>query len=199
VRKAFIFLLPSFASGVGMKSSLVVVVVLVVCLLAAGCYAQSSSRFQSVGGDFGKNMISNIKANDTKPDAASDSNNGSLWGWGNSPKGTLVVDGNLIGDPKLTMKKLSVVNNWLGDSFVDPYGTAAPAYSYTDAATGEPVTTYVDPITGQSYYTYTDSKTGRMIYVYFNPETGVPTYTSFGPVSGQYIEQKKFALPPIFS
>ena len=199
VRKAFIFLLPSFASGVGMKSALVVVVVLVLCLLAAGCYAQSSSRFQSVGGDFGKKMISNIKANDTKPAAASNSNNGSLWDWGNSPKGTLVVDGSLIGDPKYTMKKLNVVNNWLGDSFVDPYGTATSAYSYTDAVTGEPVTTYVDPITGQSYYTYTDSKTGRMIYVYFNPETGVPTYTSIGPVSGQYVEQKKFALPPIFS
>ena len=181
-----------------MKSALVVVVVLVLCLLAAGCYAQSSSRFRSVGGDFGKNMISNIKANDTKPSDASD-NKSSLWGWGNSPKGTLVVDGSLIGDPRYTMKKLNVVNNWLGDSLVDPYGTATSAYSYTDAVTGEPVTTYVDPITGQSYYTYTDSKTGRMIYVYFNPETGVPTYTSFGPVSGQYVEQKKFALPPIFS
>ncbi|MCX6673955.1 MAG: hypothetical protein NTY37_09280, partial [Methanothrix sp.] len=114
------------------------VVVLVVCLLAAGCYAQSSSRFQSVGGDFGKKMISTIEANDTKPAVAS-GNNGSLWSWGNSPKGTLVVDGNLIGDPKYSMKKLNVINNWLGDSFVDPYGTAAPAYSSTDAQTGEPV------------------------------------------------------------
>ncbi|MHB8120110.1 MAG: hypothetical protein ACYDHX_15560 [Methanothrix sp.] len=174
------------------------VVVLVVCLLAAGSYAQDTSRFQSVGGDFGKKMISTIKANDTKPAVAS-GNNGSLWGWGSSPKGTLVVDGNLIGDPKYSMKKLNVINNWLGDSFVDPYGTAAPAYSYTDPQTGEPVKTYVDPISGQSYYTYTDSKTGRMIYVYFNPETGVPTYASFAPVSGQYIEQEKFALPPIFN
>jgi hypothetical protein len=151
-----------------------------------------------VGGDFGKKVISTIKTNDTKPAAASNSNS-SLWSWGNSPKGTLVVDGNLVGDPKYTMKTLNVTSNWLGDSLVDPYGTAAPAYSYTDPQTGEPVQTYVDPITGQSYYTYTDSKTGRLVYVYFNPETGVPTYASFTPVSGQYIEQKKFALPPIFN
>lgn len=174
------------------------VVVLVVCLLAAGCYAQDTSRFQSVGGDFGKKMISTIKANDTQP-AASSGNNGTLWNWGSSPKGTLVVDGNLIGDPKYSMKTLKVTKNWLGDSFVDPYGTASPAYSYTDPQTDEPVTTYVDPVNGQSYYTYTDSKSGKTIYVYFNPETGVPTYTSFAPVSGQYVEQKNSPLPPIFS
>jgi hypothetical protein len=179
-----------------MKSAFAVV--MAVCLLAAGCYAQSSSRFQSVGGDFGKNMISTIKASDTKPASASD-NKSSLWSWGSSPKGTMVVDGNLIGDPAYTMKRLNVTSNWMGDSLVDPYGTAAPAYSYTDPQTGEPVQTYVDQITGQSYYTYTDSKTGRLVYVYFNPETGVPTYASFSPVSGQYIEQKKFSLPPIFS
>jgi hypothetical protein len=182
--------------GFGMKTALAVVV-LVVCLLVAGCYAQDTSRFQSVGGDFGKKMINTIKSSDTKPAAAG--NNGSLWSWGSSPKGTLVVDGNLIGDPRYTMKKLNVTSNWLGDSFVDPYGTAAPAYTYTDAQTGEPVQTYVDPITKQSYYKYTDTKTGRLIYVYFNPETGVPIYTSFGPVSGEYKEQNKFALPPIFS
>jgi hypothetical protein len=181
-----------------MKTTLAVVIVLIVCLLAAGCYAQSSSRFQSVSGDFGKKMISTIRASEAQLAAASD-NKSSLWGWGNSPKGTLVVDGNLIGDPAYTMKKLNVTNNWLEDSFVDPYGTAIHAYSYTDAVTGAPVTTYVDPNTGQSYYTYTDLKTGRLVYVYFNPETGVPTYVSFTPVSGQYIEQDTFSLPPIFS
>jgi len=180
-----------------MKTAFSVVVVLVACLLAAGCYAQSTSRFQSVGGDFGRKMISTMKANDTKPADASENKN-SLWSWGNSPKGTLVVDGNLIGDPKYTMKKLNVTSNWLGDSFVDPYGTASPAYSYTDPQTGEPVRTYVDPNTGQSYYTYTDSQTGKLIYVYFNPETGAPTYASFTPVSGQYLEPNQFTLPPIF-
>jgi hypothetical protein len=180
-----------------MKTALAVVV-LVACLLAAGCYAQDTSRFQSVGGDFGKKIISTIKSSDTKP-AASSNNNGSLWSWGSSPKGSLVVDGNLVGDPAYTMKNLNVVKNWLGDSFVDPYGTASPAYTYTDPQTGELVKTYVDPVNGQSYYTYTDPKSGKTVYVYFNPETGVPTYASYGPVSGKYVEQKKFSLPPIFS
>ena len=54
-----------------MKTALAVVV-LVVYLIALGCYAQDTSRFQSVGGDFGKKMISTIKAVETKPVAASD-------------------------------------------------------------------------------------------------------------------------------
>lgn len=117
---------------------------------------------------------------------------------GSAPKGRILVDGNLIGDPRYTIGNLSVTNNWLGDSFVDPYGNT-PAYSYTDPVTGKPVKTYVDPITGQSYYTYTDSRTGRVVYVYFNPETGEPTYSSFSPLSGQYLEEVQYALPPIFS
>jgi hypothetical protein len=181
-----------------MKKALVAAVVLIACILAASCLAQSSSRFQSVGGDFGRTMIGTLRAGDSEPAAASNSS-GSLWSWGSSPKGTVVVDGNLIGDPRYTMKKLNVISNWLGDSLVDPYGTAAPAYSYTDQQTGEPVETYVDGMTGQSYYTYTDSKTGRLVYVYFNPETGEPTYVSFTPVSGEYSEEKRFSLPPIFS
>lgn len=171
---------------------------LAICLMAAGCYADDTGRFQSVGGDFGRKLINTIKSSDAEPTAAS-GNNGSLWSWGSSPKGTLVVNGNLVGDPAYTMKTLNVVKNWLGDSFVDPYGTSSPAYSYTDPQTGEPVATYVDPVNGQSYYTYTDSKSGKTVYVYFNPETGVPIYASYGPVSGQYVDQKSSTLPPIFS
>lgn len=175
----------------------VVVALLIACLLAAGCVAQSTSRFQSLGGDNGRNVLNSLNASNPQPAAASNSNN-SLWNWGGAPKGSMVVDGSLIGDPRYTMKNLSVTYNWLGDSFVDPYGST-PAYSYTDPVTGERIKTYVDPNTGQSYYTYTDSKTGRLVYVYFNPETGTPTYTSFTPISGQYVEQKQFSLPPIFS
>lgn len=188
-----------------MKTALAVLL-LVACLVAAGCSAQDnsqdSSHFQSVGGDFGRKLISTIKSSDAEPAAASGSN-GSLWSWGSSPKGTLVVNGNLVGDPTYTMKKLNVNNNWLDESFVDPYGAASPAYTYTDAQTGEPVQTYVDPVNGQSYYTYIDTKSGKTVYVYFNPQTGVPTYASYGPVSGQSGAQKQSTttsnLPPIFS
>ena len=180
-----------------MKIAFAVMALLVACLMAEGGFAQSSSssHFQSVGEDYGKALIGTLRT--TNPVPAS-SNNGSLWSWGSSPKGTVVVDGNLIGDPKYTLKNLTVTNNWLGDSFIDPYGTTSPAYSYTDPDTGAPVKTYVDPITGQSYYTYTDSKTGKLVYVYFNPETGEPTYASFTPVSGEYRQEDKFSLPPIF-
>ena len=68
--------------------------------ISRGLLCPDFSRFQSVGGDFGKDMISTLRANDTKPADASDSNS-SLWSWGNSPKGTLVVDGNFIGDPAM--------------------------------------------------------------------------------------------------
>lgn len=200
MQKPFISWLLFLPSGVSMKTALAVIAALLIaCLLALGGSAQSSSRFQSVGGDYGRNVISSLKAPapGSQPTAATDNNN-SLWSWGSAPKGSMIVDGNLIGDPRYAMKNLSVVSNWLGDSFVDPYGDT-PAYSYADPITGQPVKTYVDPNTGQSYYTYTDSKTGRLVYVYFNPETGEPTYASFTPISGQYVEQKQFALPPIFS
>ena len=52
-----------------MKTALAVLVVLIACLLAVDCYGQSTSRFQSVGGDFGRNVIGTLKANDTQPAA----------------------------------------------------------------------------------------------------------------------------------
>ena len=154
---------------------------LVACLMAEGGFAQSSSssHFQSVGGDYGKTLIGTLRT--TNPVPAS-SNNTSLWSWGSSPKGTSILDGGLVGDPKYAMKKLNVVNNWLGDSLVDPYGT--PEYSFTDSVTGAPVRVFVDSITGQYYYTYVDSTSKKTVYVYFNPETGIPFDASFTPPSG---------------
>ncbi|MGV8175128.1 MAG: hypothetical protein ACP5OU_05445 [Methanothrix sp.] len=175
--------------------------IVVLCLLTAMCGSQEDSHFQSLSGDYGRKLISSIDANDTEP--VEDGSNGTLWSWGSSPRGSMIVDGNLVGDPAYTMKRLNVVSNWLGDSLVDPYDTTSPEYSYTDPETGQPVKTYADPITGQHYYTYTDAKSGKLIYVYFNPLTGVPYYASFTPISGQQIENKTenqtFSLPPIFS
>jgi hypothetical protein len=180
-----------------MKTALAGVVLLIACLLTASCYAQSSSYFQSVGGDYGKSVIGTLKTKDPQPAASSD-NKSSLWSWGSAPKGSLILDNNLVTDPRYSAKKLNVTNNWLGDSLVDPYGST-PEYSYTDPKTGMPVKTYVDPNTGQSYYTYTDSKTGKLVYVYFNPETGEPLYVSFTPVGGISTETNDFTLPPIFN
>lgn len=139
--------------------------------------------------------MSSLKASDAE-ETEEEQDNQSLWNWGGAPKGSLIVDGNIIGDPRYTLKNLSVIRDWLGDSFVDPYGDT-PAYSYIDPSTGEKVKTYVDPVTGQHYYTYTDAKTGKLVYVYFNPETGKPIYASFTPISGQNVQEEQYQLPPI--
>ena len=168
---------------------------MIACLLACSALSQEKSGFQIVGGEYGKNVLSSLKASDAQ-EAEENDGNQSLWSWGRAPKGSLIVDGNIVGDPRYALKNLSVIRDWLGDSFLDPYGDT-PAYSYIDPSTGEKVKTYVDPITGQHYYTYTDASTGKLVYVYFNPETGEPIYASFTPISGQYIEEEQYTLPPI--
>jgi len=139
-----------------MKIAFALMALLIACLMAAGGFAQSSSsssnHFQSVGEDYGKTLIGTLKTTNPVPTATN--NNSNLWSWGSSPKGSSILDGSLVGDPKYSMRKLNVINNnWLGDSLVDQYGTTS-AYAYTDSVTGAPVRTYVDPNTGQSYYSY---------------------------------------------
>ncbi len=170
--------------GVKMKITMAVVALLMACLtaglLVSGGFAQDTSRYQSVGEDYGKSLFGTLRTTNPEPAA---SNNSSLWSWGGSPKGTSILNGGLAGDPKYSMKKLNVTYNWLGDSFLDPYGNT-PAYSFTDPDTGAPVKTFVDPYTGQYYYIYTDSRSGKPVYVYFDPETGVPFYATFSPPAG---------------
>ena len=196
IRKPFIAKSHFNTSGVSMKTAFAAAMALLIaCLLVGNALAQEKNNFQSVGGDYGRNVLSTIGASDAEAASKSESNQ-NLWSWGGAPKGSLIVDGNIIGDPRHTLKNLSVIRDWLGDSFVDPYGDT-PAYSYFDPVTGERVKTYVDPITGQHYYTYTDSNSGKLVYVYFNPETGEPIYASFTPISGQYIEEEQYSLPAI--
>lgn len=182
-----------------MKNSLALALILAACLMTQSCCAQNASRFQSVDGDYGRNLISSIKSDDAKTEAESNSNS-SLWSWGSSPKGTLIVNGKLMGDPTYTMKTLKVVKNWLGESMDDPYGTTAGSYTYLNPETDEQVTTYVDPITGEHYYQYTDTVSGKVINVYFNPNTGIPTRTSFAETSNAQQAQNNttFVLPQVF-
>jgi hypothetical protein len=176
---------------------------LVAGLMIASCSADDSGRFQNVGGDYGRTFINSIKSDETETVAASNSSD-TLWDWGGSPKGTMVLDGNLISDPRYAPNKLNVVENYLDESFMDPYNpySQASAYTYTDSVTGEVVPTYMDPTTGEPYYKYTDPVSGKLLYVYFNPLTGVPTRTVFAPDSdsapaGQE-GQGTFTLPSIF-
>jgi hypothetical protein len=194
-------LLPSSEEGIGWGFSMktAFAVILVACLLSIGCFAQDSSHFKSVGGNYGRELISSIKTNETAAKTTSSSNQSSMWSWGGSPKGTVVVDGNLVGDPVYSMKKLNVVHNWLDESLTDPYSKTPTEYSYTDATTGEPVTTYIDPTTGLYYYKYTDTVSGKLIYVYFDPTTGTPLRASFAPESEEQSKNASFSLPPIFT
>jgi hypothetical protein len=49
-------------------------------------------------------MISVLDANDTEQ-AAESNKNGTLWSWGSSPKGSQIVDGMLVEDPRYSLKK----------------------------------------------------------------------------------------------
>ncbi|MCX6674066.1 MAG: PepSY domain-containing protein [Methanothrix sp.] len=159
-----------------MKTAWAVMVVLIACLLAVDCYAESSSRFQSVGGDFGRNVIGTLKANDTKPAAAgNNSSNSSLWNWGNAPKGSLIQNGKLVADPFNTWKSLNYTDGWIGEVEKDPY-------------TGYPIYAYKIPNTGETRYFYID------------PYTGVPIYVERGSGIGtsNIVRSASYALPPVF-
>lgn len=105
-----------------MKTAFAVVVLLAIGILAAGCYAQSASSFQSVGGDFGQNWISSFMAQNSKP---AENKSDSLWSWGGAPKGSMLLNGKLMPVPNTTVANAN--SNWLGDILTDPY-TGKPVY-----------------------------------------------------------------------
>lgn len=146
-------------------------------LLVAGSLAQSTGRFQSVGGEFGQSWIASFKALNPQ---AEESDAQSLWSWGSAPKGSMIVDGQLVPDPYYTWNLRNLTNNWLGDTTVDPN-------------TGIPIYTFIDPKTGRTVYSYIDPSTGKAVYTYENPGTVSPVY-SYG--TGSYYGT---GLPPIFS
>ena len=159
-----------------MKTALAVMVVLIACLLAADCYAQSTSSFQNVGGDFGRNVIGTLKANDTPPaPVSSNSSNNSLWNWGNAPKGSLIQNGKLVADPFNTWKSLNYTDGWIGEVEKDPY-------------TGYPIYAYKIPNTGETKYFYIDPYTGEPIYV----DRGNAIATA------NDVSRASYALPPVF-
>jgi hypothetical protein len=182
----------------------VVVIAIAIWMLLAISFAQDTDRFTSVGGDYGKSIITKFKSDDAvKKEASIERQNGTLWDWGSAPKGSLIVDGSLMKDPKYYLKNLTVTTNWLGDSLTEASsGSGEEEYSYFDPVTGQPVKTYRDQSSGQIYYIITDPETQKQIYVYFNPVTGQPIYTRIAPgglTSGTGETGSSFALPPIFS
>lgn len=170
-----------------MRTAFVVMVTLVIFLLAAGCYAQSMSNPQFVGGDFGRNWIGGFKAQNPQPAGQNLEND--LWSWGSAPKGSIMVNGNLVPDPYYIWKSLNYTSGWLGKVYVDPT-TGYPVYGYIDPRSGMPIYYYVDPKTGKPVYTnsYTNSY----------PSYRYPNYVSVPPYYSSYYLPTGYVLPTVY-
>lgn len=166
-----------------MKTAFAVVISLTLWLLAIGCDAQSMSYPLSISGDFGRNWISNFKAQNPQP--AEQNLKNDLWTWGSSPKGSIMVNGNLVPDPYYIWKSLNYTNGWLGKVYVDP-------------TTGYPIYGYIDPYTGLHLYYYMDPKSGKPVYTNAHPSYGIPYYDSLPPYYSSGYLPTGYVLPTIF-
>jgi hypothetical protein len=124
----------------------VLLVILFIVLLVG--FSQCAGRFQSVGGDFGKNMINTFK-NQTDPPAAAQDNKSGLWNWGKAPKGSLLKNGKILPDPSY-LNGINTTNGLIKAVMEDPY-TGNQIYSY-EATDGSLKYFYVDPATGDPIY-----------------------------------------------
>jgi hypothetical protein len=170
-QKTFIAYFPVYSGRVWMKTAFGVMVSLIIFLLAVGCYAQSVSNPQSVSGDFGRNWISSNKAQN--PLLGEQNLKNDLWSWGSSPKGSIMVNGNLVPDPYYVWKSLNYTRGWLGRAYIDP-------------TTGNPVYGYIDPYTGMPLYYYMDPKTRKPVYTNSYLSYGYPNYGSIPTYYSSY-------------
>lgn len=182
-QKTFIVCFPVYAGDSGMRIAFAVTISLIMCLLAGGCYAQSMSYPQSVSGDFGRNWINSFKAQNPQP--AEQNLKNDLWTWGGSPKGSIVVNGNLVADPYYIWKSLNYTSGWIGKVYVDP-------------TTGYPVYGYLDPYTGMQINYYMDPKTGKPVYTNAYPYYGFPYYGNVPSYYSSNYLPTGYMLPSIF-
>jgi hypothetical protein len=164
-----------------MKTAFAVLALITSSLLLSGCQADSTGRFQSVGGDYGQSWISDFKAANTEQTQQQSSANNSLWNWGTAPRGSMIVNGKLQADPYYYWKSLNLSSGWIDDSYVDPY-------------TGNQVYGYIDPNTGETKYFYMDPNTGKPVYTTYNP-----VVSSYGTTQPVYTTKGNYVLPSIFS
>lgn len=168
---------------------------LIVCLLAAGGFAQFWAPAQYVGGSYGQGWLDSYNAQSPKPAAEQNAGN-DLWTWGSAPKGSIIVNGKLVPDPYYIWKSLNYTSGWLGEVYIDP-------------STGYPVYGYIEPYSGRAIYYYVDQKTGKPVYTNAYPATGVtyydpfyyPYYDYYGSASPYYPFydwQGSYTLPPVF-
>jgi hypothetical protein len=166
-----------------MKTAFATIISLTLCLLSIGCDAQSMSYPQSVSGDFGRDWISSFKAQNPQP--AEQNLKNDLWSWGSYPKGSIVVNGQLMADPYYIWKSLNYTSGWLGKLYVDP-------------TTGYPVYGFIDPYTGMQINYYVDLKTGKPVYTNTDPYYGFPNYGGIPPYYSSDYLPNGYDLPPVF-
>ncbi|NPV63701.1 MAG: hypothetical protein HPY61_13945 [Methanotrichaceae archaeon] len=161
--------------------------------------SQGAPDFQSVSGEFARNWIAEFKkANEAMdPDNSVDpvdkagrseangssENENDLWSWGGAPKGSEIVDGELVIDPNYLRPFWNLSSNWLDESYTDS-DSGLPVDTYIDPKTGRKYYRYLNPSTGESffsYYTYQDDSTGQTIYVYVDPVTGEEVHSVSKP------------------
>jgi hypothetical protein len=137
--------------GGSMKTELAVSALLIACLLAGMGFAQNEDRFQSIGGDLGRSIISSLTANETDVKGSNNDSNSTLWNWGTIPKGNMLVNGTLARDP-----------------FNNPGPIDNPDSSYRRVG--------VDAFTGRAIYSYTPPGGAAVKYFYVDPYSGLPVY-----------------------
>jgi len=179
MRKPFIVLQRFKLGGVSMKNVFVALALILACLMATNCFAESSNRFQSVGGDYGRSVIGTMTANETQAADKNNESNSTLWNWGNIPKGNMLVDGKLVEDP---------FSNW----------------DVTDFSSGSMKTVGVDTFTGNTIYSYKVPNTDVTRYFYIDPYTSRPVYVESSSVmtdeaaSSASSASQSYALPSAF-
>ena len=171
-----------------MKAALAVMALMIACLFTVNCVAEDSSRFQSLSGDYGRSLISELKGNNTQQAAAASSNgNNTLWNWGTVPKGSIVTDGKLVNDPTNTWNSIDLSGGWAKVLGVDTF-TGKTIYSYQVPSTGVTKYFYIDPYTETAVYVDKDSFT-----------LDVPATGNSGNTGNTATGSGSYALPAIFS
>ena len=139
--------------GFGMKTASAVMVIALACLLLWDCSAQSASSYQSLSGESGRTILASLRADDFQSNKTTEnkSENDTLWSWGKAPKGSLLVDGELLTDPFNTWKGFNATESGIAQVGVDPF-KGYPIYAYKIPGTGEMKYFYLDPYTSEPFY-----------------------------------------------
>ena len=171
------------------------ILLLAFCIQTALAGSEDAPDYQSVSGEFAQSWIKDFKEENglaspaivqkqtANNEGESDENDSDLWSWGTAPRGSKIVDGQLVRDPNYLRALLNLTDNWLDESYTDSV-TGLPVNVYSDPLTGRKYYDVLNPKTGKplfAYYTYEDERTGQLVYVYTDPDTGDEIHASSVP------------------